>query len=216
MNGIIEMMVVELMSWNMNILMLVVLAGLVNNLLPLAQPGVKVRSIINIAMIVAMIFCIVLLVSIMSAHLYGVFFLKPPDPNTTAGKVQLAAISSGGAVTPDFGDDASDWSNDGECDDPRFNGAGMTDTTLLEDDILHDAADCRAAWTSGEISLAGVTAKGIPDFGDDSSDFAHDGECDDPRFKGLGMTTTQLLSDDIQHDASDCEDAWDNGDIELR
>jgi archaellum biogenesis protein FlaJ (TadC family) len=57
----------------------------------LAQPGVKVRSIINIAMIVAMIFCIVLLVSIMSAHLYGVFFLKPPDPNTTAGKVQLAA-----------------------------------------------------------------------------------------------------------------------------
>lgn len=71
--------------------MLVVLAGLVNNLLPLAQPGVKVRSIINIAMIVAMIFCIVLLVSIMSAHLYGVFFLKPPDPNTTAGKVQLAA-----------------------------------------------------------------------------------------------------------------------------
>ena len=133
-----------------------------------------------------------------------------------SGKVQLAAISSGGAVTPDFGDDASDWSNDGECDDPRFNGAGMTDTTLLEDDILHDAADCRAAWTSGEISLAGVTAKGIPDFGDDSSDFAHDGECDDPRFKGLGMTTTQLLSDDIQHDASDCEDAWDNGDIELR
>jgi hypothetical protein len=71
--------------------MLVVLAGLVNNLLPLAQPGVKVRSIINIAMIVAMIFCIVLLVSILSAHLYGVFFLKPPDPNTTAGKVQLAA-----------------------------------------------------------------------------------------------------------------------------
>ena len=71
--------------------LLVVLAGLVNNLLPLAQPGVKVRSIINIAMIVAMIFCIVLLVSIMSAHLYGAFFLKPPDPNTTAGKVQLAA-----------------------------------------------------------------------------------------------------------------------------
>lgn len=71
--------------------MLVVLAGLVNNLLPLAQSGVKVRSIINIAMIVAMIFCIVLLVSILSAHLYGVFFLKPPDPNTTAGKVQLAA-----------------------------------------------------------------------------------------------------------------------------
>jgi archaellum biogenesis protein FlaJ (TadC family) len=32
-----------------------------------------------------------LLVSIFAANLYGVFFLAPPDPNTTAGKVQLAA-----------------------------------------------------------------------------------------------------------------------------
>ena len=70
--------------------MLVVLAGLINNLLPLAQPGVKVRSVITVGMVVAMIFCIVLLISIAAAHLYGVFLLKPPDPNTTAGKVQLA------------------------------------------------------------------------------------------------------------------------------
>lgn len=69
----------------------VVVAGLVNNLLPLAQPGVQARSVITVAMVVAMIFCIVLLVAIFSAYLYGVFFLKPPDPNTTAGKVQLAA-----------------------------------------------------------------------------------------------------------------------------
>jgi hypothetical protein len=69
---------------------LVVLAGLVNNLLPLAQPGVPARSVVTIALVVAMIFCIVLLVSIAAAHLYGVFFLKPPDPNTTAGKVALA------------------------------------------------------------------------------------------------------------------------------
>ena len=69
---------------------LVVLAGLINNLLPLARPGVPVSSVINVAMIVAMIFCIVLLISIAAAHLYGVFFLNPPDPNTTAGKVQLA------------------------------------------------------------------------------------------------------------------------------
>jgi hypothetical protein len=70
---------------------LVVLAGLINNLLPLAQPGVAVRSVIKVAMIVAMIFCITLLVSIYAAHLYGVFFLNPPDPNTLAGKAQLAA-----------------------------------------------------------------------------------------------------------------------------
>jgi hypothetical protein len=69
---------------------LVVLAGLVNNLLPLAKPGTKIKAITTVALVVAMIFCIVLLVSIAAAHLYGVFFLKPPDANTTAGKVQLA------------------------------------------------------------------------------------------------------------------------------
>lgn len=69
---------------------LVVLAGLINNLLPLAQPGVKVRSVVTVAMVVAMIFCIVLLISITAAHLYGLFLLKPPDPNTQLGKAQLA------------------------------------------------------------------------------------------------------------------------------
>ena len=68
---------------------LVVLAGLVNNLLPLARPGVAVSSVVTIAMLVAMIFCIVLLISISAAHLYGVFFLNPPDPNTQMGKRQL-------------------------------------------------------------------------------------------------------------------------------
>jgi hypothetical protein len=72
--------------------MLVVFAGLVNNLLPLAQPGVKVQSVITIGMVVAMIFCIVLLVAITAAYLYGVFFLKPPDPNTVSGKAMLAAL----------------------------------------------------------------------------------------------------------------------------
>jgi hypothetical protein len=71
--------------------MLVVLAGLVNNLLPLAQPGVEVRSVITIAMVVAMVFCLVLLASITAAHLYGVFFLAPPNPDTAAGKAMLAA-----------------------------------------------------------------------------------------------------------------------------
>lgn len=57
---------------------IVVLAGLVNNLLPMAQPGVRVRSVLTIGLVVAMIFCIVLLLSISAAHLYGVFFLSPP------------------------------------------------------------------------------------------------------------------------------------------
>ena len=70
---------------------LVIVAGLVNNLLPLAQPGVPTRSVAKAAMVVAMIFCIVLLVAIFAAHLYGVFFLNPPDPNTIMGKAQLNA-----------------------------------------------------------------------------------------------------------------------------
>jgi hypothetical protein len=70
---------------------LVVIAGLVNNLLPMAQPGVPSRSVVTVAMVVAMIFCITLLVAIFSASLFGLFFLKPPDPNTVAGKVALNA-----------------------------------------------------------------------------------------------------------------------------
>jgi hypothetical protein len=71
---------------------LVVLAGLVNNLLPLAQPGVPLRSVVVVALVVAMIFCIVLLISIFAAYLYGAFFLKPPDPNTMTGRAALAAL----------------------------------------------------------------------------------------------------------------------------
>jgi hypothetical protein len=70
---------------------LVVIAGLVNNLLPLASPGVPIRSVVTVAMVVAMIFAITLLVAIFAASLYGVFFLKPPDPNTVTGKAALAA-----------------------------------------------------------------------------------------------------------------------------
>jgi hypothetical protein len=71
--------------------MLVVFAGLVNNLLPMAQPGVAKRSVITVAMVVAMIFCITLVISIFVAYLFGQFFLNPPNPDTQAGKVQLAA-----------------------------------------------------------------------------------------------------------------------------
>lgn len=69
---------------------LVVIAGLINNILPMARTGVPLRSVVKVAMIVAMIFCIVLLISIAAAHLYGVAFLAPPNPDTAAGKVQLA------------------------------------------------------------------------------------------------------------------------------
>jgi hypothetical protein len=71
--------------------LIVVLAALANNLLPLAQPGVPVRAVVKAAMIIAMIFCIVLLVAIFAAYLYGLFFLRPPDPSTMTGRIQLNA-----------------------------------------------------------------------------------------------------------------------------
>jgi hypothetical protein len=69
---------------------LVVLAGLANNLLPLAQPGTQVRTVITVALTVAMIFCMVLLLSIAAAHLYGVLFLAAPIPGTVAAKAAAA------------------------------------------------------------------------------------------------------------------------------
>jgi hypothetical protein len=52
-----------------------------------------------------------------------------------------------------FGDDASTWSNDGECDDLRFVGARMA-STLVDEDKYHDATDCRALYEAGVLSIA--------------------------------------------------------------
>ena len=65
---------------------------------------------------------------------------------TNPGNPQLANMV-------DWGDDGSDWANDDECDDPRFEGPGMTDTPLLDADIRHDATDCRTAFEAGELQL---------------------------------------------------------------
>ncbi len=57
----------------------------------------------------------------------------------------------------DFGDDSGNWANDGECDDPRFEGEGMA-SVLVESDRYHDASDCRQLFQSGSIQLAGGAA----------------------------------------------------------
>ena len=92
----------------------------------------------------------------------------------------------------------------------------MTDTKLLDQDIGHDATDCSAAWDDGRLELIGDWEGDTPDFGDDASDWANDGECDDPRFEGKGMTTTDLLQEDIRHDAADCSAAYDACTITVR
>ena len=134
-----------------------------------------------------------------------------------AGDLRLASLSGGEKDAPDFGDDDSEWAFDDECDDSRFVGPGMTSTRLLDEDIGHDATDCRVAWENGELRfIGGGRQTDRPDFGDDDSEWANDGECDDPRFVGPGMTSTPLLREDMYHDAADCQTAWDAGEIELR
>ncbi|HHB80972.1 MAG TPA: hypothetical protein ENK83_04390 [Aliiroseovarius sp.] len=58
----------------------------------------------------------------------------------------------------DFGDDSSQWANDGECDDKRFTGPSMA-TILLDSDIAHDASDCRAGYESGKLQFAATSTQ---------------------------------------------------------
>ncbi len=108
----------------------------------------------------------------------------------------------------DFGNDDSSWSNDGECDDPRFEGEGMASSTD-RDTIGKDATDCRTLLESGEVRYSDVqfdpdltVFNGI-ELGDNSSNWANDGVCDDPRFIGENMSVSPLHKD-IMHDRNDC------------
>ncbi len=67
----------------------------------------------------------------------------------------------------------------------------------------------------GVLAAGTVSAQETVDFGDDSSEWARDGECDDPRFVGQGMASV-LLDEDESRDASDCSDLFENGSISLR
>jgi hypothetical protein len=158
------------------------------------------------------------------------------DDTAAADSKPLALAGTDGAApavaadsAPDFGDDEGDFSKDGECDDMRFQGPGMTSTPLLDEDIKHDATDCRAAFNQGRLTFKGdnVTRATLASsvdaaqvsriqWGDDNGQFANDGECDDKRFTGEGMTTTRLLDSDIKHDASDCRMAFEQGRLALR
>ena len=143
------------------------------------------------------------------------------------------------AQTVDFGADTSQWAKDGECDDPRFAGPGMTTTTLLDADIRADATDCKTAFDAGQITLIGGDATPPPvppppvppppvpptppdapldpaaiNFGDDKGDWPKDGECDDRRFFGSAMASS-LGWQFVGHDATDCRAALQAGSIAL-
>lgn len=145
--------------------------------------------------------------------------LALPAPVMATPESELT-MSIGSFEGIDFGDDAGEFARDGECDDLRFDGEGMTQTPLLAEDLYHDASDCRAAFNANKITLSPMfmrlsgTAEII--WGDDSGDFSRDGECDDMRFEGPGMTFTPLIAEDIGRDASDCRAAFQKGKITWR
>lgn len=64
------------------------------------------------------------------------------------------AAAGGGNVVDgiDFGADSSTWANDGECDDPRFQGPGVA-SILVDADLRADATDCLNAYRAGRATL---------------------------------------------------------------
>jgi hypothetical protein len=142
-----------------------------------------------------------------------------------AGLACLVALSVGTGVahaqTVEFGDDSSDFARDGECDDRRFFGATMAPGGLDADNVGRDATDCKRGYQSGALRVwdaaraRAATNCAAIDFGNDSSDWAQDGECDDFRFEGPG-TAWVMLPEDNFRDATDCRRLCGLGQIALR
>lgn len=123
-------------------------------------------------------------------------------------------------VVPDYGDNTGSYPFDGECDDPRFVGIGTSRSVDLEE-TGHDAADCKLHFELGTVKLwdeaqarAATVCEAIY-FGDNSSEWANDGECDDLRFTGEGVDAI-LLWDDLGRDSKDCRKACEDGTALLR
>lgn len=116
----------------------------------------------------------------------------------------------------DFGKDDNEYARDGQCDDPRFTGPGMTNV-MLTDDIGRDASDCRAAFAAGHVTMNPLFARpannGAIIFGDDTSTFANDGDCDDIRFVGPKSAEDIFLFEHVGHDASDCRAGFNSGEL---
>jgi hypothetical protein len=85
----------------------------------------------------------------------------------------------------------------------------------VEGGLQHDANDCENLYRQGGLTFlegemidpnAAVTAfiaNAEIDFGNNSSEWSDDGECDDPRFSGHGVAAVTDPSD-VGQDANDC------------
>lgn len=127
---------------------------------------------------------------------------------------------TGQAADIRLGDDSSEYANDGECDDRRFRGPGVTEEMDWAD-ATHDASDCQALLNAGKISpwveadaLKATQCSAIK-FGSNASEYSDDGVCDDPRFEGWAAAEI-LSADDKNKDANDCRRLCEFGLIGLR
>ena len=142
-----------------------------------------------------------------------------PAPAAPVAPPAVPSAAAPAAVV-DYGSDSSEWANDGECDDRRFVGQGVA-TTLDWANIGRDASDCRALHEAGQIRVwnwteaQAATQCAAISFGDDVSQFANNGVCDDPRFDGRGMDRVIAISES-GHDAADCLQLCAFGAIALR
>ena len=126
-----------------------------------------------------------------------------------------------------FGNDTGRWPFDGECDDPRFenhpdNLESSMSSSFIKESVERDATDCRDAYDRGTIIFTEIQIIDGIQFGDDTSEWAYDGECDDPRFRDFPVTSG---SDDTPsrptnhsewgHDATDCFRAYRDEKVQL-
>ena len=129
------------------------------------------------------------------------------------GSAHLWTLQAGIAGTDvdslNFGDNTSEYADDGACDDPRFEGHGVTERPV-EENVGHDAGDCSRLWEFGAIFMRDIDFDALPEplpsdpfYGDDSGSYASDGECDDRRFVGEGMSAG-LNWGETGRDATDC------------
>ena len=124
---------------------------------------------------------------------------------------ELEALFEGVAGDVDYGDNSGTYVDDDECDDPRFSGAGVSEAASRAN-AGKDAHDCRAAVRAGEATYNGELPPlfaGViddVDYGDNSSSYAEDGECDDARFEGENVSGA-ASRDHTGKDAHDCRTA---------
>ncbi|MEP3050061.1 MAG: hypothetical protein ABJP48_02785 [Erythrobacter sp.] len=113
-----------------------------------------------------------------------------------------------------FGDDTSQWAFDGECDDVRFVGENVAESLTIQN-IGKDATDCEISYSEGRIQLnplfAPITDSNPIDFGNNRSQYADNGVCDDIRFTGKYAADVIYIVDDIGRDANDCRADFERG-----